>query len=161
MADLITQSDIELRMGEADFARFCDDDGDGVADTGPVKSILAEASAIAKDILWSAFPSVALIEGLMSHSPSAKGAVCDIACALAGKRRREFLGPDGKNPYSDWKKDGEAMLERIAKGERRLSAEETQGRNQTIGNRVNRSDDATFQFAFPGTRKNPHGPGGY
>lgn len=157
MADLITQADIEQRIGAAELVRLLDDDGDGVADSGNVTWALTAASAIAKGILYRAFSSETKIEALVAADPGVLNDVVEIAVGLAGTRRPQLLGADGRSPYSHWRKDAEARLDRVASAKTRAIGEATAGLNETVYSNVS----PTRTPLFAATKLNPTGPGGF
>lgn len=157
MAALISQADVEKRIGALAFARLCDDDGDGAADAPVVEELLEEASKIAEGILLRSF-SRATIAKLAADDIALRGAICDVAIGLAGRRRPELLGPNG-NAYTEMRKDGERVLFNMTKAEQRIAAEETDGANGTIGGAI--SVHLPARHVFARSRTNPRGSGGF
>jgi hypothetical protein len=149
--------DVERRIGAVNFARLCDDDGDGVADPAIVAEVLEEASRIAEGILLRAF-SLSTIAKLAASDIALRGAICDVAIGLAGRRRPELLGPTG-NPYTEMRKDGERVLFNMTKAEQRIAAEEQHGVNGTIGGGI--SVGLPAKHVFAPSRTNPRGSGGF
>ena len=154
---LISPTEVARRIGAQNFARLCDDDGDGTADPQIVDEIVEEASSIAEGILLRAFPR-ATIAKLAASDIALRGAICDVAIGLAGRRRPELLGPNG-NPYTEMRKDGERVLFNMTKAEQRIAAEEQQGVNGTIGGGISVGLPAKHVFAT--SRTNPRGSGGF
>lgn len=157
MSAYIEQLDLERRVGARKVVEYCDDDGDGVADAPVVAALIQRASGVADSILLPAF-SIAEIVQLMTD-PMAKGSVEDIAIAIMGGRRGEFITPDGRTPYDGWEKRGKETLRAVASGAERIAKEEAVGRNATIGGGVQASTPAVHVFAS--TRTNPGGSGGF
>ena len=154
---LVEQADVERRIGRQSFARLCDDDGDGVADPAVVADLLEEATHVAEGILLRAF-SRATIAKLAATDVALRGAICDLAIGLAGRRRPELLGPNG-NPYTEMRKEGERVLAMMCKAEQRIAAEENVGANATIGGATTRPVPPRHVFAT--SRTNPRGSGGF
>ena len=154
---LITQAEFERRVGPRSVATYLDDDGDGVADADRVTEVLEEASAIVVGILLGSF-STAQVTNLAANDYALRGAVSDVAADLMARRRPELLSADGTTPYTSWRKSAEAVLERIARAERRAGAEATQGTNKNLRGRVNIDPP---QFTFAASKGNSQGPGGY
>jgi hypothetical protein len=159
-AALVTQLDVEQRIGLSAVTQLCDDDGDGTADPAVVTQVLDEASSIARSILWNGFPSEDQIALVVADDTAVRGAIADIAVALMGRRKQEFRGEDGRGPYGSWRKDAEDVLKRTAMAERRSPAEKTAGANVSVGTSTNRAPPS-YNFQFAGTRANPRGSGGF
>lgn len=157
---LISLGDMEKRFTPGVMAQFLDDDGDGAADTAAAAEALEEASSIGAGILKDAFPTAADLEAKVLVDAALRGALCDIAMGIIGRRRPAFSSPDGKTPYAAVRVEAEKTLERIAKAERRLEAEGTTAVNAAVGvSRVTRSGDRDFVFV-PNSR-NPSAGGGF
>ena len=154
---LITLADVEKRIGAVNFVRLCDDDGDGIADPATVAEILEEATHIGEGILLRAFAR-STIAKLAASDVALRGAICDIAIGLAGRRRPELLGPNG-NAYTEMRKEGERVLSNMTRAEQRIAAEEQQGVNGTIGGAI--SAQLPVKHVFARSRTNPRGSGGF
>lgn len=165
MANLISQSDVEQRMGGPRYlVQLTDDDGDGTADTAIVAWGLDEASRIAEGLLWRGFPSLTKIAALVAADSAAKGAVADIACGLFGGRRNEFVTEAGK-PQQHWRREqGEKYLRQIAETARRSPGEASVGANDMLRMRVTREvPPTTFVFSDTSAERaaGGRGPGGF
>lgn len=126
---MATQADLENRIGARAVAQFCDDDGDGAADTAVVTALLAEGDAYT-DTLLSSFPSTELTA--LKADKRVIGATCDIVAGLMGERRQELARPDGRYPYAERMARGREALKAIVTGRERLGVEPTAGVNRTM-----------------------------
>ncbi len=160
---LITQGQLETRMGGPSYlVKLTDDNGDGTADAGIVTEILTEASQLAVGCLWNGFPTQELVKTLVDNDLSAKGAICDIACGLAGQRRPELADGQGKLLFAGRRKQGEDTLRGIAQAKLRSAGEQVAGRNDLLHARRSRNvANEPFIFAKSGSDPNDRGPGGF
>lgn len=162
-ANLITQADLERRLGgPAVLVRLAADDGGVAADATIVADLLAEASLLGYGLLWNGFPSEEQIALLVTNDVAVKGAVCDIACGLAGQRRPEWVNDKGE-PMMGWRRlQGERVLAQIVKRERRAGGEQQAGTNTlTRSRRSARMKDDSAPSFFANSDKDPKGPGGF
>ncbi len=157
MADLITQADLENRIGVTELIHLTDDDDSGQADADKITWALSTASSYAKGLLYKGFQSEEKIELVVAADPALKNDVVEIAVGLLGGRRRQLVGEDGRNPYSGWREKAEQRLQQVAVAKRRAIGEETGGSNDTIGTTV--QPDRAMIFAA--TKDDPIGPGGF
>ena len=154
----ITEQDMWNRIGPAEVKRMLDDDGDGVADAGPLAAIIEEAESYADSILTRAFPLLRIAD--LASDKRLVGAISDIAIGLCGERRAEWAHPQtGEYPHALRFKRGKETLMAIAVGQERLAAEATAGRNRTVPGAINRRIPAVHVFAT--SRTNPRGSGGF
>jgi hypothetical protein len=161
--DLIDQADIERRIGgPATLVRLTDDNGDGIADAAIVAEIISEASGLGVGLLWNGFPSEPQITTLVDADISVKNAIVDIACALCGQRRPEWVNDRGE-PMMLWRrKQGEGVLRDIVKRDRRSGGEATAGTNTlTRSRRSARTTSGCAKSYFANSDKDPKGPGGF
>ena len=162
MAALIDQAGLERRLGGARYLlQLTDDDGDSVADTAVVAQILDEASRIGESLLWNGWPNTDQIAELVAADVALQGAVCDIACGLAGDRRPEWRDGAGAPFYAGRRARGEAYLREVAAARgRRSRAEGSVGTNAVVGPVVAGPGGAR-PFFFASSSSNPKGPGGF
>lgn len=166
MTDLITQADLEYRLGgPVRLVQLADDDGDGTADPAIVSAAIDEASRLAEGILWSGFPNITQIATLVANDSSLRGAISDIGIALLGDRRPEFVNDAGK-PRENWRRaQGEKVLRDIARTDRRAAAgEAVAGANTELQSRSSREKPpTTFVFSDTGAQRaaGGRGPGGF
>lgn len=162
MANLITQEDLERKIGVRAVAQLSNDQGGTTADTTVIGEVLGEASDIAKGLLWDAFPSDAQIEALVGADKAAKGAVTDLAIGLLGMRRLSLQDSEGKSVHERRYDRAERKLQQIAEGRvRRAKGEATAGRNKQLGVTHNNTREAGKKTIFAATADNPKGPGGF
>lgn len=158
MADpLITQADLEQRIGPANLAKMLDDDGDGIADPANVTWVLTTASRIAEGILRIAFKSQAQIKAIVDADDAIKNDIVEIGIGLSGGRRPGFLGADGKTPYSGWREAAEKRLKEVAEAKRRAIGEDTGGTNERLKSEVRPGTEPVYGV----TSTNPKGFGGF
>jgi len=157
MPTLITQAQLELRVGAQTVARYCCDTGADVADVTIVTEVLDEAEDIGAGLLLPGF-SDAQIVLLAANGPAVRGALLAIAADLMARRRPALLDAEGRTPYSGWRKSAEQVLQRAGQAQTRLRAESAAGNNQLISVSTNRTPP---QLIFAGTKANPRGPGGF
>jgi hypothetical protein len=157
---LITQAELERKIGPQNLAQLTSDDGSDVADATIVDEIIEEASDRAIGLLWSGFPAEQRIIDLVTADRAVKGAILDIAAELAGMRRSVLQTAEGKTPYSGWAARGEKRLAEVASGKRRARGEAEVGKNDRLGTRVNQASPPR-RTVFASTSDDPVGPGGF
>lgn len=160
--NLITQADLERRVGARTVAQFLSDDGGQAPDPTLVNEVLDEASRRAEGLLLPAFSLESVVK-LALDDVAVRGDICDIAADLMSRRRPALLADDGTTPYSKWRKDAEEHLKLVAKNELRLAGERGPSgagvnRAITIANKPNIDPP---QFVFAGTKDRPGGTGGF
>jgi hypothetical protein len=156
-ATLVTQAQLELRVGVHTVARYCCDDGSDVANPAIVDEVLSEAEDEGIGLLGAGFTPDQIVQ-LATDDASVRGAFLDIAADLMGRRRPSFLDAEGRSPFSQWRKRAEDVLERAGQAQRRFKGESTAGRNRLLGASTNRQPHAPI---FVGTKDNPTGSGGF
>ncbi len=160
-----TIADLERRLTPRVVVDLLDDDGDGVADAAVVADVLGEALAITHGILKSGYVDDDVRTVLIEGDPAVKGALLDIAASIAGRRPSALGGAGPGNPggpYSTWRKEAEAVLERMASAERRIRAEDTAtgaARNAHVSAGATRVPAA--DFVFGGSGGSSRNPGGF
>jgi len=157
MADLITQSDLEIRIGARAVAEFSDDDGDGVADVDVVAWALSTASREAEGALRPGFPTAAQVAAIVGADSAVLNLIVEIAAGLLGGRRISTLSADGKAPFEGWRERALKRLREIGAADARAAGEETGGGNALLRARVNPKRD----MVFAATARDPKGPGGF
>lgn len=155
---LISQADLELRVGARRIVELTDDDADGVADEAPVAAVIQAASDRAGGKLLAAW-SLAQIIALAAEDSAVRAAVVSVALGYLGERRPEFTDAQGRTLYSAQRADGLSQLDDIVRAKTRSVGEEKVGVNRTLGTRVSRQRPPTFTFAATG--RDPKGPGGF
>src|SRR5678816_1687641 len=164
--DLITQADIELRIGGPEvLARFCDDDRDGTSDADVVAMLISDASQEAIGLLHNGFPTFALVAKLVQEDESVLRSIVDIACGMAGDRRPDMVDGGG-NPIMGGRRDrGAKRLRELAQAQQRAAGEEEAGPNAILRSRVSRNISLPGEaFYFPRQSRgdnSPKGGGGF
>ncbi len=155
MRPYITRDDLVQRFTARRVDQLFDDDGSGRADGDPLVTIIAEASARAHSILAPVYtgPEITALSG----DPAFRGAVCEIAMALAGRRRAEFQNDQGEAPYAKLLDSAAQTLQAVAKASLRL-AEDRGSANARVGGGTH---SPRRRFVFATSREDPRGPGGY
>ncbi len=118
-------------------------------------TIIAEASARAHAILAPVYSGAEI--AALSGDPAFRGAVCEIAMALAGRRRAEFQSDAGEAPYAKLLESAGQTLQAVAQASLRLAADGASA-NARVGGGTNRPRRS---FVFATSRDDPRGPGGY
>ncbi len=154
---LITRADLAARFTDAVVKQLADDIGDDSATATVLADVLAEATSIGISHLRSAWPTPDQVATLVAEDPAVKGAFCDIAIGLLGRRRQEFLA-NGATLYSPNQAAAEARLKNMAKGADRPAGENEAGANPIVQTRTNRDERV---FTFQGNSRNPKAPGGF
>jgi hypothetical protein len=155
---VITQQDVEDRIGPERLAQLLDDDGDGVADAPLVGRLLQQATDRGAGRLLKAF-SADQIAKLAAADAGLRDAFVDLFLMFAGQHRPEFVDANGRSVFAEIGRGGLATLGDYAAARDRILAEETKGTNQLLGFRVTRARPPIFTFAA--TKGNPRGPGGF
>ena len=156
-SSLVTQAQLEIRFGVQTVARYCDDDGDDIADASVVEQILQAGSDEAKGIMLAAW-SGAQIEIIADKDAAVREHVLAICADLMAMRRAEFLDANGNTPYSGIRDRAEKRLKEIAKAERRSIGEESAGTSVIITSKVTPDPP---RLVFSRTTDSPGGRGGY
>jgi hypothetical protein len=157
MTALITQADVERRIGARTLAQLLDDDGDEVADAANVTWMLNTASRIAEGALKPGFPTAALVATLVAADAAVLNDVVEIAAGLAGGHKPGLVGADGRSPYDGWRDKAEKRLVALGKAESRATGEETAGNNRKLAT----SKSCGRELLFSSTPSNPTGSGGF
>ncbi len=155
MRPYITRDDLVQRFTARRVDQLFDDDGSGRADGDPLVTIIAEASARAHAILAPVYTGAEI--AALSNDPAFRGAVSEIAMALAGRRRAEFQNDQGEAPYTTLLESARETLQAVAQATLRLGADSASG-NARVGGGTNRRRPS---FVFAASRDDPRGPGGY
>lgn len=153
MRPYITRDDLVQRFTARRVDQLFDDDGSGRADGDPLVTIIAEASARAHAILAPVYTGAEI--SALSGDPAFRGAVAEIAMALAGRRRAEFQNDQGDAPYTTLLESAGETLRAVANATLKL---EGGGGNARVGGGTNRRPRS---FVFATSRDDPRGPGGY
>lgn len=151
----VTRADLEARVGAETVAQLFDDDRDGVPDDEPLSVILADANRLTEARLVCRGFSRELLDAL-SLDPTLRRLASDLALALAGRRRPEWIDPEGRGRYDAIGREAEKNLDMIARGELRVPAEAVHGGNRAILGTIRAPE-----MVFTASRQNPRGPGGF
>lgn len=92
---MISQSDVELRMGAQRLIDCTDDDRDGVADAAVVAAILADATAVMEVALQAAGHEIPV----ETVTPFMRLQGAWVGAHLAARRRPEWHDEKGNAPY--------------------------------------------------------------
>lgn len=159
---LVTQQQVELKVGSLTLSQLTDDDGDGVADQLVLDYCSEVASDVAYGILLKAYPSEQRVQQLVSDDAAVRDAVVDVYVGVAGERRPSLLTQDGETPYSAWRKRGERFLQDVVAGKYRPKGEALGGENELQQTDVQRKpgNAVPFRTVIAGTRDDPT-PGGF
>ncbi len=160
LKDLITQRDLELRIGSNNVARMCNDVGGNDADQEILRKVIGQASARARTLLYRAYPSNEQIKNLVTADEGVKMLVEDLAIGLMGDRRPGFLASDGKTPYSSFRGRAEKALRAFADADDRPAGEESAGASSVVAAEAHPSR-AQRDPVFAASSDDPKGPGGF
>jgi hypothetical protein len=160
---LIAQADLEGRFTPARIVQCADDTNSGDPANAQVQANVtracAEASGIAYAILGQGWSNDEILLLFTNGDEALKGATCDIAMDILGKRRQEFLNDDGKTLWWQARKDGEATLKLYATRQRKPTAVPVPvAVNHTIGTNTNRT---RRELVFQADEDYKRGKGGF
>lgn len=156
---LVTQEDLENRVGSRVLARLLDDDGDGVADPSLVTWCLRTATDEAYGLLRTGFRSDEQIRDVVDTDAGLRNAITELAIGLAGSRKPSMVATDGSTPYAQWRTHATKTLEAWGAGKRRAKGETEGGRNEATKVRV--QPIAAGDTVFIPSSSDPKGPGGF
>lgn len=157
---MISQRDLELRIGADNVARMTNDDGGTEPDPEIMQKVLIQASSRARTLLFRGFPSNDQIEELVACDEGVKMLVEDIGIGLMGDRRPGFIAADGRTPYSAFRTRAEKALRDVADGADRSAGEEAAGGVGTVAGEA-KPARAQRDPVFAATANDPKGPGGF
>lgn len=157
MALYVTSDDLAAIIGAASVTQLFDDRGAGIDDEGQFTKLATFASGIAKGILLQGFTAAQI--DLLAEDDAVKQAVAGMLAGFAGRRRSEFLGADGKGRYDMFESASRQALVAMSKGATSIVAEQTAGRNNTLGGSSNATTPVRHIFAP--SRTNPGGSGSF
>ncbi len=158
MPSYVTQSDVEAAIGVTAVRDLCDDDGDGVADSAIVATMILRGSAIARGLLLQGFGGDAAIANIATDD-EVKDAIACLVAECMGRRRPEFLSSTGVGRYDGIGKTAREVLKLKGKGHERVGAENTYGKNATLSGSTNTTTPVIHTFAA--SRTNVSGSGGF
>lgn len=159
MTPLITQAELERRIGADRARQLLDDDRDGQADQAAFEEVIQEASDVAGGELLGAFSQDQIVR-LAAADRGLRGAVILVALGVLGERRPEFVDPQGRPLFAGFYDRGVARLKAYRSTASRIAAEEKEGQNLTMGTRL-RAPRGVGVFSFVPTRRNPKAGGGF
>lgn len=158
MPSYVTQSDVEAAIGVTAVRELCDDDGDGVADSSIVATMILRGSAVARGLLMPGFQGDTAIANIATDD-EVKDAIACVVARCMGRRKPEFLSSEGKGRFDTIGNDAEKVLEMMGKAHQRVGAENTYGKNATLGGSTNTTTPVIHTFAA--SRTNVSGSGGF
>lgn len=157
MAAFVSDTDLKNRVGADTFVQLFDDDHDGIADSEPVSTVLADANKLVEAHLYRKGYTADQLKKLAQDSLLRRIAA-DIALGFAGERRVEWLDTAGKGRYDAMMVRGERRLKQIATAELRVPKEEKVGGHERMRGDLNKGDPA---LVFAASKADPKGPGGF
>ena len=160
MDALITQADLELRIGARNLLKLTDEQHNATVTAALITRACAIATSVGVGLLMPGFEADAQVQLLVENDEGVKNAFVEIAIAWLGGRKPGMLAADGSTPFSNWRAPAEKMLAEIAAGKRRAAGEVLAGTNKAaIPMRV--QPLAAGDTIFLATTDNPTGPGGF
>lgn len=158
MPSYVTQANVEAAIGVTAVRDLCDDDGDGVADSPIVATMILMGSAVARGLLMPGFQGDTAIAQIATDD-EVIGAIACLVAECMGRRKHEFLTQEGRGRYDAIGKTAREILTLKGKGQGRIGAENTYGKNSTLGGSSNTTMPVVHTFAA--SRTNVSGSGGF
>lgn len=159
MERLIERTDVERVCGAAAIDRWCDDDGDGIAEAENVEECLDAASDRA-GVLLGQWPEASVVE-LVTNDRAVRRALAEIAAGLMGRRRAEWANDQGRFPSDAYLARGEDTLKRIFKDLERAAGSVGVGPPGMATSSANVSPSAARDPFMRATTDYPTGRGGF
>lgn len=162
MVDFGDRTAFEKRVGAARVVELFDDDGDGRVE-GSDAETLAEYMGAASDIVAGLLLNKGFTEAQLEILKADRQVIhawSGILAQLAGERKTEWLGEQGRGPYDAFGERARQELRALARGDIRSVQEDQTGPNPAVLGEVSVGDPV---FVFNPDPRDPRGrgPGGF
>lgn len=115
-----TQADLENALGKFIVASVYDDDGDNVADAGPIASVLAYGTSEVKSFLRANHTDIKVPDNAPIPD-DLKFAAVDFGCAYTARRRPDLTRAMGEAAWTTFRDAAVAKMKNYIAGVQRLS----------------------------------------
>lgn len=162
MATTLTQREFERQFTAETVRKFFTDDGSTAADPELVMHTLERADSEAIGLLMKG-GTEAWARKILAGDIGARGHAYNLAAAMAGLRRTEFLNSDGAGGtlFDPAAKVSRAALKEMGEAVARSKAETEAGPNAHVAARVTHRPTNQFVFLTNRNRSGGRDPSGY
>lgn len=170
MADFLTITDLNNRVGARKIRGYFDDSNNGVLteEVQAVDDVLTAAEGEMYARMMRAYPGDPSVPGgpmqlLVANDPALKLHVVWVAVQYAAERRPEFTNAEGQGPYQAQFTRAIDYFETLSKGLKRSPGETQAGKGANTGGKLQPKPPAATsrQFVFSPGRNAPDGHGGF